>query len=70
MEPVNEHDKPSPSDEKTFKKVDEGHDAKIRPEDKLYKRDAANAKTDNPQEYYQNEEQPVQPVTEAPKADQ
>jgi len=36
-------------------------------EDKSYHEDDAKAKTENPAEYYQNEEQPVQPIKDAPK---
>lgn len=69
MEKANSTNKPSPSDEKTFPKVDEGHDAKLRKEDKTYHHDDAKAKTENPAEYYENEEQPVGPITDAPKED-
>ncbi|MVN21570.1 hypothetical protein [Mucilaginibacter arboris] len=67
MEKANSHQKPSPSDDKTFPGVDEGHKSKLRKEDKTYHEDDAKAKTDNPAEYYQNEEQPVQPIKDAPK---
>ncbi|WP_299284462.1 hypothetical protein [uncultured Mucilaginibacter sp.] len=69
MEKANDHNKPSPSDDKTFEKVDEGHQSKLRKEDETYHDDDAKAKTENPAEYYQNEEQPVQSVTDAPKED-
>jgi hypothetical protein len=67
MEKANDHKKPSPSDDKTYGKVDEGHKSKLRKEDKIYHEDDAKAKTENPAEYYQNEEQPVQPIKDAPK---
>ncbi len=69
MEKANSKNKPSPSDEKTFPKVDEGHQSKLRKEDKTYHKDDAKAKTENPAEYYQNEEQPVHSVKDAPKED-
>ncbi|MGI4022201.1 MAG: hypothetical protein ACRYFA_11905 [Janthinobacterium lividum] len=69
MEKANSTNKPSPSDEKTFPKVDEGHDSIQKKEDKTYHEDDAMAKTENPAEYYQNEEQPVQPIKDAPKED-
>lgn len=69
MEKANSANKPSPSDEKTFPKVDEGHKSVVRKEDKTYHHDDAKAKTENPAEYYQDEEQPVQPIKDAPKED-
>ena len=69
MEKANSTNKPSPSDDKTFPKVDEGHDSIVKKEDKTYHEDDAKAKTENPAEYYQNEEQPVQPIKDAPKED-
>ncbi len=69
MEKANSTNKPSPSDEKTFPEVDEGHDSIQKKEDKTYHEDDAMAKTENPAEYYQNEEQPVQPIKDAPKED-
>jgi hypothetical protein len=67
MEKANSHQKPSPSDDKTFPKVDEGHDSIVKKEDKTYHKDDAMAKTENPAEYYQNREQPVLPIKDAPK---
>lgn len=69
MEKTNSSNKPSPSDEKTFPKVDEGHNIVKKKEDKTYHQDDAKAKTEQPAEYYQNEEQPVQSVKDAPKED-
>ncbi len=69
MEKANSKNKPSPSDDSTFEKVDEGHDSVTRKEDNTYHEDDAIAKTENPAEYYQNEEQPVESVKDAPKED-
>lgn len=69
MENTNSKNKPSPSDEKTFPKVDEGHDSIVRKEDKTYHKDDAKAKTENPAAYYETEEQPVDPIKHAPKED-
>jgi hypothetical protein len=69
MGKANSRNKPSPSDDKTFPAVDEGHKSKRRKEDNTYHEDDAMAKTENPAEYYQNREQPVQSIKDAPKED-
>lgn len=56
LEKANLKDKPSSSDEKNFLKVDEGHKSMLRKEDQTYHEEDAKAKTENPAEYYQNED--------------
>ena len=46
-------------------KVDEGNKAVKKPEDKVYKKDSALAKTKNPAEQKERSEQPVHPIQKA-----
>ena len=43
-------------------KVDEGNKVVKKPEDKVYTKDAAMAKTKNPAKQKENSEQPVHPI--------
>lgn len=66
--PANDHDKPSPSDTPTEKPVDNGHESVTRREDNEYHSDEP--KQENVAQRYEKEEQPVNPVKNAPKEDQ
>lgn len=66
--PANDHNKPSPSDTPTDRPNDEGHESIVKDRDKRYH-------ADEPQQedvagYYENREQPVTPLKDAPKEDQ
>ncbi len=43
-------------------KVDKGNKAVKKPEDKIYKKESAMAKTKNPAKQKENSEQPVHPI--------
>ena len=66
--PANDHDKPSPSDTPTDRPADEGHKSIVKDRDKLYHADEP--QQENVAKRYENEEQPVQPVKDAPKENQ
>jgi hypothetical protein len=65
---ANDHDKPSPSDTPTNRPNDEGHKSVVKDRDKQYHADEP--PQENVVKYYENREQPVQPVKDAPKEDQ
>lgn len=66
--PANNHNKPSPSDTPTERPADNGHKSVVEKEDKEYHADEPGQ--DNVAKKYENEEQPVTPVKDAPKDDQ
>ncbi len=63
--PANSTDKPSPADTPTDRPNDNGGKTVVEKTDKKY--DGENVNFGNIAEKYENEEQPVQPVKEAPK---
>jgi len=63
-EPANEKDKPSPSDTPTSRPYDNGGKIKVQPQDEQYHADEPHG--GEIADYYENEEQPVGPVTDAP----
>jgi len=66
--PANDHDKPSPSDTPTDRPNDEGHESVVRKEDEQYHADEP--QQENVAKYYENREQPVQPVKTPPSKEQ
>jgi hypothetical protein len=66
--PANDHDKPSPSDTPTDRPNDEGHKSVVKERDKQYHADEPQQK--NVAQQYENEEQPVKSVSDAPKKNQ
>ena len=62
--PANSKDKPSPADTPTERPDDNGGKAKIRKTDKAYQADQP--EQEDIAARYENEEQPVKPVTDAP----
>jgi len=64
-EPANSPDKPSPSDTPTHRPDDNGHKSVVKKEDKTYHADEP--EQENIAKRYENEEQPVKPVTDVPK---
>jgi hypothetical protein len=62
--PANSPDKPSPADTPTERPEDNGGKSKVEKSDRKYHKDEP--EQENIAKRYQNEEQPVQPVTEAP----
>jgi len=64
-EPANSPDKPSPSDTPTHRPDDNGHKSIVKKEDKIYHADEP--EQENIAKRYENEEQPVKPVTDVPK---
>ncbi|MBD1364959.1 hypothetical protein IDJ77_14145 [Mucilaginibacter sp. ZT4R22] len=66
--PANDHDKPSPSDTPTNRPNDEGHKSVVKDSDKQYHADEP--QQENVAKNYENREQPVQSVKDAPKEDQ
>ena len=66
--PANDHDKPSPSDTPTDRPNDEGHKSVVKDRDKQYHADEPQQK--NVAKQYENEEQPVKSVNNAPKKNQ
>ncbi len=62
--PANSHDKPSPSDTPTERPDDMGHKSIVRGEDKEYQDDQPHG--GNIAKKHQKEEQPVEPVKNAP----
>lgn len=66
--PANDHDKPSPSDTPTNRPADEGHKSVTKERDNEYHADEP--EQENVAKRYENEEQPVKSVNQAPKEDQ
>lgn len=60
--PVSNYLEPQPTG-----KVDKGNKAVLKPEDKVYKRKPAVAKTNNPAKVREESEQPIHVIKEAPK---
>jgi len=63
--PANSKDKPSPADTPTKRPVDNGGKSKVKPEDKTYK--AVQPHGGDIAKKHETEEQPVQPINDAPK---
>ena len=66
--PANNHDKPSPADTPTDRPADNGHKSVVEKEDKKYHADEP--QQENIAKRYENEEQPVTPIKDAPKENQ
>jgi hypothetical protein len=66
--PANDHDKPSPSDTPTDRPNDEGHKSVVEPQNEQY--NAIEPQQEDVAGYYENREQPVTPIKDAPKEDQ
>ncbi|WP_113653695.1 hypothetical protein [Pedobacter namyangjuensis] len=70
---MNKEQKKSDKPESNFQepqpkgKVDKGEKAVKKPEDEVYNKDKAEAKTKNPAKEKEQSEQPVHPVKKAPK---